>query len=179
MYRHLYIPFGTFTQAETNFIKLEKVQRAVVRKVYYFAWTDNEWNVQEIQHRQYQRRAIKLTEKYIYKDYGKVKFMEKRKKKEKFYMYMYVKFFFFFSFFHKLNFSKDYHSNIIIIKEMINECNILSALDESLFLSSVKKETILGTLKAHKMNFNSLLNATTQLEQMDIYQQTSINSTTS
>ena len=137
MYRHLYIPFGTFTQAETNFIKLEKVQRAVVRKVYYFAWTDNEWNVQEIQHRQYQRRAIKLTEKYIY---------------------------------------KDYHRNIT---EMIDECNILSALDESLFSSSEKIETIHGTLKAHKMNFNSLLNATTQLEQIDIYQQTSINSTTS
>ena len=34
MYRHLYIPFGTFTQAETYFIKLEEVQRAVVRKVY-------------------------------------------------------------------------------------------------------------------------------------------------
>ena len=140
MYKHLYLPFGTFTLAETNYIKLEKIQRAVVRKVYYFAWHDNEWNVQEIQHRQYQRRAIKFTEKYIY---------------------------------------KDYHSKIIIIKEMIDECNILSALDESLFSSSEKIETIHGTLKAHKMNFNSLLNATTQLEQMDIYQQTSINSTTS
>ena len=76
---------------------------------------------------------------------------------------------------------KDDHSKIIIIiiKEIIDECNILSALDESLFSSSEKIETIHGTLKAHKMNFNSLLNATTQLEQMDIYQQTSINSTTS
>ena len=140
MYKHLYLLFGNFTLAETNYIKLEKIRRAVVRKVYYFAWHDNEWNVQEIQHRQYQRRAIKFTEKYIY---------------------------------------KDDHSKIIIIiiiKEIIDECNILSALDESLFSSSEKIETIHGTLKAHKMNFNSLLNATTQLEQhghlsTNIYQQ--------
>ena len=145
IYKHLYIPFGTFTLAKTNYIKLEKIQRAVVRKVYYFAWHDNEWNVQEIQHRQYQRRAIKFTEKYIYKD----------------------------------DHSKIIIIIIIIIKEIIDECNILSALNESLFSSSEKIETIHGTLKAHKMNFNSLLNATTQLEQMDIYQQTSINSTTS
>ena len=50
---------------------------------------------------------------------------------------------------------KDDHSKIIIIiKEIIDECNIFSALDESLFSSSEKIETILGTLKAHKTKFN-------------------------
>ena len=45
---------------------------------------------------------------------------------------------------------------------MIDECNILSALDEGLYTMSETIATILGTLKAHKMNFNSLLKATTQ-----------------
>ena len=90
-----------------------------------------------IQHRQNQRRAIKPTEKYIY---------------------------------------KDYHRNIT---EMIDECNILSALDEGLYTMSETIATILGTLKAHKMNFNSLLKATTQIEQMGIYQKRYTNSTTS
>ena len=135
-----YVPFGTLMLAEKNYMKFERIQRAAVRKAYYWppgiSTTEmyKKHNIESIK-----ERAVKLTDKYI---------------------------------------CKAYHNNIII-KEMIDEYNILSALDEGLYSRSEPRTTILGTLKRHNMNCNSLLKATTQQEQMDIYQQNYINSLTS
>ena len=132
-----YVPYATLILSDSNYIKLERIQRAAVRKAYYWAWHRStndiykEHNIQSIKN-----RAIHLTDKYI---------------------------------------CTAYHSNIII-KELIDDYNILSEFDEGAHCHSAPRITILGKIKQFQVNCCAVLKATTQTEQMTIYQQQYINS---
>ena len=131
-----YVPFATLILPHTNYMKLERIQRAAVRTAFYwpqYKTTSDiyiEKNIQSIRD-----RAIKLSDRYI---------------------------------------CKAYRTNIIIT-ELIDNYNILSEFDEGAHCKTIPRPTILGTIKKHNVVCKRYLVATTQSEQMEVYQQQFIN----
>jgi len=62
------------------------------------------------------------------------------------------------------------YDNNIIIKEMIDDYNILTPLDEGLYCKTQARTTILGSLKKHNMICNSFISTISQQEQMQLNQ---------
>jgi hypothetical protein len=127
-----YVPFISLLLPESNYLKLERIQREAIRKAYNWpigtsaAEIYKQYNFESIKD-----RAIKLTDKYIY---------------------------------------KAFHTNIII-KELIEEYNILSEFDEGAYCKTKPRTTVLGKLKGFNTRSKQLLISTTQAEQMETNQE--------
>ena len=65
-----YVPFTTLTLHETNHLKLERIQRAAVRKAYHWPGGTSTSAMYKKHHiESIKARAIRLSDRYIYKAY--------------------------------------------------------------------------------------------------------------